>query len=1051
MTDWATAFQDEARASLKGPIARAPATLGEIWRAEWDANGLDTVTGIGKPLLDSYEELRQRTADITGMQVPELARQRGMSLQGQTLDGIIDTMGRIVDSLPDSQQKLLADYKDVRKRAREKAAETERQSGEIGDATYGLSGHSAAFLAGMARQMVDPINLALAPVGGPAKGPVLKWLGKEFLIGAGTQAVQEPLIAPRRAELGLETNSFENILQAGIGQAGFAGLLRGAAAAWRAGRRAAGVPDADLAAADLDAAAMHAEGEALTSRALGNPIDAAEAYERARQAINQAGPISGVAPTRNVGYSLEGPQPIIRADGSRIEARYVVVERASLIASHTLNGNENPAFPQALQPRDRTQSTSQLWVNDTAARLAPERLGPSPIAQEGAPIVGPDGIVESGNGRVLALSAAYERFPEKAAEYRAYLDQIGFTVDGFQEPVLVRVRQGDLPLEARIAFAQESNVASTASLSASERAVIDGRKLHEGIMELWQGGAASDGRNADFVRRFMAEVVSVQERGNFVDADGQLSAPGQARIEAAVVARAWGNDRITRQLTEETNPNSKMILGAFADAAPQVARLRSAIEDGRVEPHLDVSRALVQAFEIVEQARRTGQKLIDIVNQVDLERGAMADDVRAAVHLFFRNDNLNLPSARDTVADRIRHAVDQVLMHQGGGFFDDALDAAGILRAARYSTETIGAQGLSRADLAKLMGDAQQRPRQRTAAEVRSWDEIKAGQPFATIEEAYQLAAPYQGELIAVLRKAGIGEIKDPGIKKRDTLERKLVRKGYDDLTEVTNIVRGGVIFDQPADVNRFLAKARAEFDGTIIDEGWKTNEVGYTDRKLMFIRSDGMIGEVQLWDRQNYNAKSGGAKLYAARRDVEKSDPERAAQMVANELEYWKPVQAALSESWRSEFGGGPKASIASENALNASSSEMLRPSQPTSAASTGNQPRFLDSTNALDRSAETTASRLSQSNSLDVAGNMGRASDMRLAQGDAEIKARVNNLVDEIGEDSRLLFELDDGSVKEMTIRERMTNLADERKAIDELNACIASTGGRIPEDGA
>lgn len=42
-------------------------------------------------------------------------------------------------------------------------------------------------------------------------------------------------------------------------------------------------------------------------------------------------------------------------------------------------------------------------VNAIAAGLQPERLGPSSEADFETPIVGPDNVVESGNGRTMAI------------------------------------------------------------------------------------------------------------------------------------------------------------------------------------------------------------------------------------------------------------------------------------------------------------------------------------------------------------------------------------------------------------------------------------------------------------------------------------------------------------------------------------------------------------------------------------------------------------------------------------------------------------------------
>ncbi|MCA3675597.1 MAG: hypothetical protein INF05_11390, partial [Methylobacterium sp.] len=465
MTNGQREEQDYLAGLKQLPVARAPATLGEIWSTEWKATGLDTTFGVRKPMMDAYSELQDRLTSITGKDLGTLARERNLDFLSSGQDGRVQVMGQIIDTLPDSQQKLLADYKDVRARARAKAAEIERQRADVASATYGISGHATAFVAGIARQMADPVNIAALPIGGPAKGPVLKWLGKEFLIGAGVQAAQEPFIAPARQELGLETNSVENILQAGIGQAGLSGLLRGAAALWRAGRHAGNLPPVDLSPADVVATARQAETDDLVMRQTGPSREAQQSLERATATINGQAPIEAVAPARAPAFSLDGPQRVVVNDELAFNVRYAVVERSDLVVSHNVDGGVNPAFPPAIQPRDRSTMEMRQQLQDIAGKLEPSWLTTSPNAQFGAPIVSDRGIVESGNGRTLSIGLAYERFPERAAAYRAELDRLGFDVEGFREPVLVRIRQDDLSPQQLMAYTARSNISEVAKLS----------------------------------------------------------------------------------------------------------------------------------------------------------------------------------------------------------------------------------------------------------------------------------------------------------------------------------------------------------------------------------------------------------------------------------------------------------------------------------------------------------------------------------------------------------------------------------------------------------
>ena len=129
------------------------------------------------------------------------------------------------------------------------------------------------------------------------------------------------------------------------------------------------------------------------------------------------------------------------AKGTKVSTVFALVEATQLIASHTATGAENPRYPQELQPRDRGRESSQAWVQKTAANLDPDSLGRTGRADTGAPIVGDDMVVESGNGRTMAIQLAYER--GTADEYKDWLNEeaeyFGFTIEQvaeMQQPVL---------------------------------------------------------------------------------------------------------------------------------------------------------------------------------------------------------------------------------------------------------------------------------------------------------------------------------------------------------------------------------------------------------------------------------------------------------------------------------------------------------------------------------------------------------------------------------------------------------------------------------------
>ena len=135
------------------------------------------------------------------------------------------------------------------------------------------------------------------------------------------------------------------------------------------------------------------------------------------------------------------------------------MEAKKLIVSHDAAGVANPDFPQALQPRDRSDKKSVEAIKANAKKLQPEKLGQTDRVGNGAPIVGDDLIVESGNGRAMAVKLAYDN--GDAENYRAWLienaSEFGFSgeqVEAYKQPVLVRVRTTAVD---RMDFAIEAN------------------------------------------------------------------------------------------------------------------------------------------------------------------------------------------------------------------------------------------------------------------------------------------------------------------------------------------------------------------------------------------------------------------------------------------------------------------------------------------------------------------------------------------------------------------------------------------------------------------
>jgi hypothetical protein len=303
--------------------------------------------------------------------------------------------------------------------------------------------------------------------------------------------------------------------------------------------------------------------------------------------------------------------------GLSVQVVYRLAEASELVTSHDNALQANPAFPAELQPRDRSRAASEAQIARIENAIDPELLAESRKASDGAPITGPDGVVESGNARTIALRRAYEG--GKADGYRRWLaenaERFGLTreqVLTMREPVLVRERTGTLD---RAEFARQANESAVAQMSETEQARADAQRLPDlQGLSTTENGTINLAGSAAFVRDFMSKAVGPSERNAMMTADGRLSQRGAARIQNAVFAKAYGDPDLVAMLTESTDANVKNILGGLLRAAPDVARLQELIEAGARQP-LQIAPELVAAVRQFSALRDQGMRVDDFLAQ----------------------------------------------------------------------------------------------------------------------------------------------------------------------------------------------------------------------------------------------------------------------------------------------------------------------------------------------------------------------------------------------------------------------------------------------------
>lgn len=485
-----------------------------------------------------------------------------------------------------------------------------------------ISAIAAQFGAGL----FDPLNFI--PFAGPTvKAAAVARLGRiggSAAIGAADAAAGAALATvasiPLRKQFGEEISWQSTVSDIAISAA--VGTAFGSVAGFIGGRLDARRTRLQQAATDkLSTLAATQEGrfaldEAIGQVARGETVDLSptsraflqEAIDRTAELVRRA---EGAENLSKPDIGALARHRVAAADGSSIEVVPTIIEARDLITS------SDEGFAAALQPRQRDRAASQAQVRQIASSLAPERLGASAEADRGAPIIGPDRMVESGNGRVLAIREAYRAGGDAAERYRAWLEQQGADVSGFAEPVLARVRATPLDDAGRQAFTVAANRPATLAMSATERARADAAALTPETLGLIRNpDDLAAAANADFVRQFVRSLPQ-SEAGALTTAEGRVSAEGLARVRNAVLAAAYDDADTLARITEATDDGVRSISNALTAAAPTWAAFRRDVAQGRVPRALDATSALLEAVKRTADMRARGVKLADYLRQTD--------------------------------------------------------------------------------------------------------------------------------------------------------------------------------------------------------------------------------------------------------------------------------------------------------------------------------------------------------------------------------------------------------------------------------------------------
>ena len=397
------------------------------------------------------------------------------------------------------------------------------------------------------------------------------------------------------------------------------------------------------------------------------PADASEGAAEPGTS-REGAPVYGSRPPSGATLPGEPTEILVPGGGEPLKGHYEVRELSDLYPSHNgINFQPNPDYWYA-NDRDYNDPRNRGRVVNQATNFEPRFLvTDNPDAGNGPPVVTADGNVTGGNSRVMTLQRVYDSRPEAVDKYRNLIARRAsmFGIDPEQvsqlkQPVLVRVLDG-----ADVASKIQDNITDlnktgTSSLTSSERAISDARRMPPELLENIGNRISATGESGTLAQALAGnggrEVLQqLQEAG--IITESETNAYFNKKGELTDAAK----DRV-----------SKLLLGRLFDEPSQIDATPPALQNKLVRivgqiartgarPDWDLTPTVQEAVSILRDADARGIKNLD-----DLaKQQGMFEDGNVA------NEPLQLAKAikewgvRDLESAFKRYAGEEVLSRPG--------------------------------------------------------------------------------------------------------------------------------------------------------------------------------------------------------------------------------------------------------------------------------------------------------------------------------------------------------------------------------------------------
>ncbi|CAB4169702.1 hypothetical protein UFOVP1302_71 [uncultured Caudovirales phage] len=313
-----------------------------------------------------------------------------------------------------------------------------------------------------------------------------------------------------------------------------------------------------------------------------------------------------------------------------------------------------------LQNRMINNPANQATISNIANAPDFTRLGTSPYSDRGAPIIGPDNVIEVGNHRVEGLKRGAENNPDAFQGYVRALSEAGYDTSGMQFPVLIRRRVSELSPEQRQDFTRLSNTEANQALSDLEMARQDAVRLTPELLSKFDGevtGGIRAAKNLPFVRDFMAQVATPSERTRLVTTEGGVSDAFADRLERALFASAYNNIDLIKRAVESGDDDTKSITGGMIEATGAMQELRRGVEGGRIRPEFGIVDSLMAAADRVRTGKAKGFTPSDILATEDMI--TPIPPLEREIIKLLSNDNLTKIASKSAIGKRLKAFVEE--------------------------------------------------------------------------------------------------------------------------------------------------------------------------------------------------------------------------------------------------------------------------------------------------------------------------------------------------------------------------------------------------------